>query len=84
MAIARARADIGDATADFPPYPDQSAFGQNAVISGFDNTVEQVLDLALKLTNTPGGKDLIGTKESEEPPDTLTHSPVKAFKGYPR
>jgi hypothetical protein len=82
MAVARARADIGGVTDDFPPYPEQSAFGQNAVVAGFDNTVEQVIDLALQLTNTPGGKAVIGTKESEEPGDTGTTSPIQGFRGY--
>ena len=35
-----------------------------------------------KMTGTPGGKVLVGTKESEEPTDTNDHSPIKAFKGY--
>lgn len=82
MAIARARADVGKVTDDFPPYPEVSAFGQNAVVSGFDDTVIPVLDQALKLTNTPGGKVLVSTANSEEPPEVSTTSPVKGFQGY--
>lgn len=81
-AIARARADVGQVTNDFPPFADQSAFGQNAVIVGFNNNVDEVIDKALSMTNTPGGKKLVGTKESEEPSDTNDQSPIKGFKGY--
>ena len=81
-AIARARADVGNVTDDFPPYTDQSAFGQNAVVVGFNDSVDNVIDKALAMTNTPGGKTLVGSKESEEPSDTETQSPIKGFKGY--
>lgn len=84
VAVARARADIGGVTQDFPEWTDQSAFGQNAIVIGFNNNVDEVIDRALTMTGTPGGKSLVGTKESEEPPDTGTRSPLKAFAGYPR
>jgi hypothetical protein len=82
MAIARARADVGHVTDDFPPFPEQSAFGQNAVVSGFDDTVVPALDQALKLTGTTGGKVLVSTPNSEEPPEVSSTSPIKPFKGY--
>lgn len=82
MAIARARADIGGVTDDLPPFPEQSAFGQNAVVAGFDDTVIPVLDQALKLTGTPGGKVMVSTATSEEPPGTDTQSPIRGFGGY--
>ena len=84
VAMARARADIGGDTKGFPPFTDVSAFGQNAIVIGFNDTVDKVIDRALEMTNTPGGKTLLGTKESEEPTDTGTQSPVKPFSGYPR
>jgi hypothetical protein len=84
VAMARARAEIGGDTDGFPPFTDQSAFGQNAIVAGFNDNVEDVIDLALKLTGTPGGKELIGTANSQEPPGIDTRSPVKAFKGYKR
>ena len=83
-AMARARADIGGVSQGFPEFTDQSAFGQNAIVVGFNNNVDEVIDRALAMTGTPGGKTLVGTKESEEPTDTETHSPVRAFAGYPR
>jgi hypothetical protein len=82
MAIARARADVGHVTDDFPPFSDESAFGQNAVVVGFNDSVDEVIDKALAMTHTPGSKTLVGTKDSEEPTDTGTVSPLKAFKGY--
>lgn len=82
MAMARARADIGGVSDGFPEFEDQSAFGQNAIVVGFNNNVDEVIDKAIKMTNTPGGKVGIGSKESEEPKDTVTQSPIKPFKGY--
>ena len=84
VAIARARAEVGADTSNFPPFTDQSAFGQNAIVAGFNDNVEDVIDLALKLTGTEGGKELIGTTNSEEPPGIDTRSPINSFKGYPR
>lgn len=81
-AIARARADVGKVTDNFPPFTDQSAFGQNAVVVGFNDNVDEVINKALKMTGTPGGKTLVGTKDSEEPTDTGNQSPIKGFKGY--
>ena len=81
-AMARARADVGHVTDNFPPFSDESAFGQNAVVVGFNNNVDEVIDKALAMTGTPGGKTLVGTKESEEPGDTNNTSPIKGFQGY--
>jgi hypothetical protein len=46
--------------------------------------VDQLIDAALQMTNTPGGKRLVSSGPSEEPAFVDTQSPVKAFKGYPR
>lgn len=81
-AMARARADVGHVTDNFPPFSDQSAFGQNAIVVGFNDNVDEIIDKALKMTGTPGGKVLVGTKESEEPSDVNDISPIRAFKGY--
>jgi len=81
-AMARARADIAGDSVGFPEFTDQSAFGQNAIVVGFNDSVDQVIDRALAMTGTPDGKTLIGTKESEEPGDTDTTSPIKGFGGY--
>ena len=54
------------------------------MISGFDANVDPVIDLALKMTKTPGGKKLVSSAQSEEPPSVDKVSPIRAFKGYPR
>lgn len=82
VAIARARAD--QAGEKMEPFSAEGAFGEMAVVAGFDDSIDQVIDTALRMTNTPGGKRLVGSRHSEEPPTTNSTSPVRAFKGYPR
>lgn len=85
VAMARARANLAleqDGVID--PFAAEGAFGELAVVSGFDSGVEAIIDQALAMTDTPGGKILVGTKDSDEPKSVSTVSPVQAFKGYPR
>jgi len=88
VAIARARSDLGqDATEAekfMPAWEAETAFGEHGVVSGFDSNVDPVIDMALTMTKTPGGKKLISSADSREPAGTETTSPVRAFKGYPR
>lgn len=86
VAMARARSDQAtDGVNNFrPDWSAETAFGEHAVISGFNNNVDPVIDAALKMTKTPGGKRPVSTAASEEPDFVATQSPVKAFKGYPR
>lgn len=88
VAMARARSDLGqDATQAekfMPAWETETAFGEHGVVSGFDSNVDPVIDMALSMTKTPGGKKLISSAESHEPAGTETTSPVKAFRGYPR
>lgn len=88
VAMARARSDMGEDAAQaeryMPAWEPETAFGEHGVISGFDANVDPVIDMALKMTNTPGGKKLVSTAASEEPKSIDTTSPVKPFKGYPR
>jgi len=49
-----------------------------------DEQVIPIIDQALKMTGTPGGKRMISTPKSSEPSFVDTVSPVKAFQGYPR
>jgi hypothetical protein len=88
VAMARARSDRGADQAQVDAYlPDwkaETAFGEHGVISGFDANVDPVIDMALKMTNTPGGKKMVSSSESEEPKATGKQSPIKPFKGYPR
>ena len=82
VALARARAHLGGEDKDLPPWHAAGALGPNAVVSGFNNNVDPVIDLALKMSEIPGGKKPVSTAASEEPGFVGTQSPVKAFRGY--
>jgi hypothetical protein len=84
VAIARARADIGGVGKDLPPWNTESAMGKYAIIVGFNETVDPVIDAALAMSDIEGGKIAISTNDSEEPKSVDTVSPIKGFKGYPR
>ena len=86
MAMARARSNaIKDNTNPYMlPWSQEEVFGNHAVVAGIDSNVDPIIDQALQMTRTPGGKQLIGDAHSHEPPGIDTTSPVRAFKGYPR
>ena len=86
VAIARARSDHGkDGVNDrMPAWHDETAFGEHGVIAGMVPSVDKIIDAALKMTKTPGGKKLVSTPTSTEPDFVDKTSPIKAFKGYPR
>ena len=86
VAMARARSDAGtDGITDkLPTWTAQAAFGEDAVIAGFDASVEPVIDQALKMAGLPGKKIQISTPNSLEPSLVNHTSPVKSFAGYPR
>jgi hypothetical protein len=86
VAMARARSDAGTdgLTKDMPAWSAQTAFGEHGVVAGMNSSIAQVIDQALAMTDTAGGKKLVSTADSEEPALVDTTSPVKAFKGYPR
>ena len=86
VAMARARSDAGtDGLNDkLPAWSTETAFGEHGVVVGMNSSIEQVIDQALTMTDTLGGKELVSTADSREPELVDTTSPVKAFKGYPR
>ena len=86
VAIARARSDAQPDTVNptRPEWSAETAFGENGVIAGFSNNVDPIIDQALKMTKTPGGKRLVSTPQSDEPAFIDKVSPIKPFKGYPR
>ena len=84
VAMARARADLGGAGKDLPKWNTESAMGMYGIIAGFDENVDPVIDLALKMTDIAGGKIAVSTDASEEPASVETKSPINSFKGYPR
>lgn len=91
VAIARARSEyvapgnVDDHTNDFKPeWSAETAFGEHGIVVGFNNNVDPIIDAALEMTNTPGGKKPVSSPASEEPAFVATQSPIKGFKGYPR
>jgi len=84
VAMARARSDSGTdgINAKFPAWDSETAFGEHGVVAGMNSGIAQVIDTALAMTHTPGGKELVSTPASTEPTFVDTTSPVKPFKGY--
>ena len=86
VAIARARSDAGTdgLTKNMPAWTAETAFGEHGVVVGMNGGIEKVIDHALAMTKTAGGKELVSTADSQEPQSVLTKSPINSFKGYPR
>ena len=86
VAMARARADqaTDDVNEFMPEWTSETAFGEHGVVVGMNSGIGQVIDQALKMTNTKGGKRMVSSPESDEPDLVNTTSTVKPFKGYPR
>lgn len=86
VALARARSEAvkDDVNPDMPKWHDETAFGEHGIVAGMNPGIAQLIDAALKMTKTPGGKKLVSTGPSEEPKFVDNKSPVKAFRGYPR
>lgn len=84
VAIARARSDAGtDGINDkLPAWTAQAAFGELAVIAGFNANVAPAIDHALKMAGLPIKKIQISTPNSVEPASVQKQSPVKPFNGY--
>ena len=86
VAIARARSDAGTdgLTNKLPDWSAQAAFGEDAVIAGFNDGVGPAIDYALKMAGLPVKKVQVSTPNSLEPSLVNHTSPVNAFAGYPR
>jgi len=86
VAIARARSDAqpDDINPYRPEWHSETALGRYAVVSGVNDTVDPIIDQALKMTDTPGGKRMVSSAESEEPDFVKDQSPIRPFRGYPR
>jgi len=84
VAMARARSDAGTdgITSKLPAWSAETAFGDEAVVAGFNATVEPVIDQALRMAGLPAKKIQISTPNSLEPDSVNHQSPVKPFKGY--
>jgi hypothetical protein len=86
VAVARARSDAkpDDVNPYKPEWSAEAAFGKNAVVVGMNGGIGKIIDKALQMTNTPGGKKVVSSPESQEPNFVNNKSVVKGFKGYPR
>lgn len=86
VAMARARSEYrkDDVNPFMPEWSAETAFGEHAIVAGFNSGVAKIIDAALAMTDTPGGKSMVSTPESDEPDFVEKTSPVKAFAGYPR
>ena len=82
MARARSEAKTDDVNPYMPEWTAETAFGEHGVISGMNGGIKQVIDKALIMTNTPGGKKLVVTPDSDEPKLVNNKSPMVGFKGY--
>ena len=84
VAIARARSDAGtqDPIPNMPEWSAAAAFGEDAVIAGFNAGVEPAIDYALKMAGLPVKKVQISTPNSLEPALVNHTSPVRPFAGY--
>jgi hypothetical protein len=84
VAMARARSDAGTdgLTSKLTAWSAEAAFGEDAVIAGFDASVEPIIDQALKMAGLPAKKIQISTPNSLEPASVNHTSPVKPFNGY--
>jgi hypothetical protein len=82
MARARSNAKKDDVNPHMPEWTAETAFGEHAVVAGFNTGVAEIIDAALSMTDTGGGKKLVSTEPSSEPVFVVTQSPVKPFNGY--
>jgi hypothetical protein len=84
VAIARARGEKSQDQIFDSEFSSEGAFGEYAVVSTFDSQDTDIIDQALRMTHTPGGKHAIGSQLSQEPTTINKTSPIKSFKGYPK
>jgi hypothetical protein len=86
VAIARARSDqkSDDINPYLPKWTARTPFGEAMIVAGVNNSIDPIIDTALKMADMPGGKEMVGSGESQEPKFVSKKSPIQAFKGYPR
>lgn len=86
VAVARARSEAvkDNINPDMPEWHNETAFGEHGIVAGMNPGIAQIIDAALSMTDTPGGKRLVSSGPSEEPAFVANKSPINAFKGYPR
>ena len=85
MAAVRGESGIKDGVqnGNEPKFKATSGWGEHQIVSSMDPNVGQLIDKALAKIGK-SGKKAVSTPTSDEMDDTLTQSPMKAFKGYKR
>jgi N-acyl-D-aspartate/D-glutamate deacylase len=87
VAIAAVRGESGakDGVHDGnePEFRAASSWGEHQIVSSMDPEVGELIDKALHKIGKSGKKS-VSTPGSDEMDDTLTQSPLRAFKGYKR
>ena len=66
-----------------PEFKAESDWGEHQIVSSMDPEVGKLIDKALQKIGK-SGKKAVSTATSDEMDDTLTQSPMRAFKGYKR
>ena len=86
VAIAGAKGAKQRAEDGVPPFDGkESEFGENEIVVSYDPHVVDYIHDALKAMGmSPSDAKQVGNMKSEEMPEVVKVSPVKAFKGYPR
>lgn len=84
VALARARAEQDPDAVFDENWTSETAFSNEAIVAGFNDKIDLVIDRGLEMIGHPTTKVLVGTGRSEEPDFVDTQSPINAFKGYPR
>jgi hypothetical protein len=65
------------------PYKQESDWGQEEIIVGFEPGIDKWIDEALGLMGLPpSGKQRVNSIKSEETTDVQAVSPIKPFAGY--
>jgi N-acyl-D-aspartate/D-glutamate deacylase len=85
IAAVRGESGIKDGVHDGnePEFRASSSWGEHQIVSSMDPNVGELIDKALAKVGKSGKKS-VSTPSSDEMDDTLTQSPVRAFKGYKR
>ena len=86
VAIAGAKGAKQRAEDNVPPFDGkESVFGENEIVVSYDPHVVDYIHDALKAMGMPPSDAIqVGSMKSEEMPEVVKVSPVKAFKGYKR
>ena len=84
VAIAGAKGAAQRARDGVPPFDGkESVFGENEIVVSYDPMAEVWIKDALASMGMPPSDAIrIGTQASEEAPDVVKISPIKAFRGY--